>query len=357
MVSLSKMASFIGKPDRRPADPLSAATRREEFRHDLSGHRCRCAKALQLSPERAGDRAGSTRVGASRPVVAVENRPAPILVLPKDEAAGPMRWVLGRASGVHLAGSGAALFRDAAGLAARVPTLREISGKPGTTSADSLRHDGSGAGLPGRSGNVLIGTHAAGEQRRAQPDRFKTGTSYGISAMPGRLVLTVASPLGSGSGVPYGAPVRVLSAAPPPPPILFDAFAPTPENCPCFAKPPKGTLMASNAKLPLAAAPVQPGRGNWFRTVQLNRRRAIQFPLNGSRNRRRSIRAGSSFPPCGQGSQAACLPMTMLCEWRIGGGDRRPAAKRLVDPPGPGFARLTVNRRHGAADTVVIRIQ
>jgi penicillin-binding protein 1C len=31
--------------------------------------------------------------------------------------------------------------------------------------------------------------------------------------------------------------------------------------------------------------------------------------------------------------------------------------QRLVDPPGPGFARLTVIDATGAADTVVIRIQ
>jgi penicillin-binding protein 1C len=31
--------------------------------------------------------------------------------------------------------------------------------------------------------------------------------------------------------------------------------------------------------------------------------------------------------------------------------------QRLIDPPGPGFARLTVIDATGAADTVVIRIQ
>jgi penicillin-binding protein 1C len=31
--------------------------------------------------------------------------------------------------------------------------------------------------------------------------------------------------------------------------------------------------------------------------------------------------------------------------------------QRLFDPPGPGFARLTVIDANGAADTVVIRIQ
>jgi penicillin-binding protein 1C len=31
--------------------------------------------------------------------------------------------------------------------------------------------------------------------------------------------------------------------------------------------------------------------------------------------------------------------------------------QRLVDPPGPGFARLTVIDATGAADSVVIRVQ
>ncbi|MFN4926869.1 hypothetical protein, partial [Bradyrhizobium sp.] len=32
-------------------------------------------------------------------------------------------------------------------------------------------------------------------------------------------------------------------------------------------------------------------------------------------------------------------------------------SQRLIDPPGPGFARLTVIDATGAADTVVVRIQ
>jgi penicillin-binding protein 1C len=31
--------------------------------------------------------------------------------------------------------------------------------------------------------------------------------------------------------------------------------------------------------------------------------------------------------------------------------------QRLIEPPGPGFARLTVMDAKGAADTVVVRIQ
>ena len=50
------------------------------------------------------------------------------------------------------------------------------------------------------------------------------------------------------------------------------------------------------------------------------------------------------------------LPMTMLVNGAsVGEIDSR--RQRLVDPPGPGFARLTVIDATGAADTVVIRIQ
>ena len=50
------------------------------------------------------------------------------------------------------------------------------------------------------------------------------------------------------------------------------------------------------------------------------------------------------------------LPMTMLVNGAaVGEIDSR--RQRLVDSPGPGFARLTVIDATGAADTVVVRIQ
>jgi penicillin-binding protein 1C len=50
------------------------------------------------------------------------------------------------------------------------------------------------------------------------------------------------------------------------------------------------------------------------------------------------------------------LPMTMLVNG-VSVGEIDGRRQRLVDPPGPGFARLTVMDATGAADTVVIRIQ
>ena len=50
------------------------------------------------------------------------------------------------------------------------------------------------------------------------------------------------------------------------------------------------------------------------------------------------------------------LPLTMLVNGiLVGEIDGR--RQRLVEPPGPGFARLTVIDATGAADTVVIRVQ
>jgi penicillin-binding protein 1C len=81
----------------------------------------------------------------------------------------------------------------------------------------------------------------------------------------------------------------------------------------------------------------------------------IQFPLNGSRIDvdRSADRDAAAMPvkiSCG------VLPITMMVNGiPIGSIDGR--RQRLIDPPGPGFARLTVIDATGAADTVVVRIQ
>ena len=50
------------------------------------------------------------------------------------------------------------------------------------------------------------------------------------------------------------------------------------------------------------------------------------------------------------------LPMTMLVNG-VSVGDFDSRRQRLIEPPGPGFVRLTVMDATGAADTVVVRIQ
>jgi penicillin-binding protein 1C len=48
--------------------------------------------------------------------------------------------------------------------------------------------------------------------------------------------------------------------------------------------------------------------------------------------------------------------MTMMVNG-VAAGEIDSRRQRLVDPPGPGFVRLTVIDATGAADTVVVRIQ
>jgi penicillin-binding protein 1C len=50
------------------------------------------------------------------------------------------------------------------------------------------------------------------------------------------------------------------------------------------------------------------------------------------------------------------LPLTVLVNG-VAVGDIGSRRQRLIDPPGPGFARLTVIDARGVSDTVVIRVQ
>ena len=61
-------------------------------------------------------------------------------------------------------------------------------------------------------------------------------------------------------------------------------------------------------------------------------------------------------PPMPVKVAGGALPMTVMVNGaRVGEIDGR--RQRLIDPPGPGFARLTVIDATGAADTVVVRMQ
>src|SRR5258705_2080533 len=78
-------------------------------------------------------------------------------------------------------------------------------------------------------------------------------------------------------GRPDGAPVPGLVGRTAAAPILFDAFARTGKLPAALPKPPKGTLMASNAKLPLPLRRFRPV-GELVRTGGGQEPR-IQFPL------------------------------------------------------------------------------
>lgn len=298
-------------------------------------------KALQLSLNVPAiallDRVGSSRL-SSRLKQAGGN-----LVLPKDEAPGLAMGLGG--VGVTLQDL-AQLYAGLARLGTTKP-LREIMIAKDVR--DPMRLMDQAAAW--QVGNVLIGTPPP-ENGVHNRIAFKTGTSYGYRdawsvGFDGRITI------GVWVGRPDGAPVAGLVGRTAAAPILFDAFARTGKIPAVLPKPPKGALIASNAKLPVPLRRFRPV-GELVRTGSDQAPR-IQFPLNGSRIDVDRSNDGqfSAMPVKVAGG---VLPLTMLVNGIAVGeiGSRR---QRLVDPPGPGFARLTVIDATGAADTVVIRVQ
>jgi penicillin-binding protein 1C len=299
-------------------------------------------KALQLSLNVPAiallDRVGSSRL-AARLRQAGAN-----LVLPKDEAPG---------LAMGLGGVGVTL-QDLALLYAGLPRL-------GTTRPLREIMDGKDDGreplrlmdqvAAWQVGNVLMGTPPP-ENAVHNRIAFKTGTSYGYRdawsvGFDGRMTIAVWV------GRPDGAPVPGLIGRTAAAPILFDAFARTGKLPVALPKPPKGTLVASNIKLPLPLRRFRP-LGELVRTGSEHALH-IQFPLDGSRiDVDRSAGPDAAAMPVKV--SGGVLPMTMLVNGTsVGEIDGR--RQRLIDPPGPGFARLTVIDAAGAVDTVVVRIQ
>jgi penicillin-binding protein 1C len=299
-------------------------------------------KALQLSLNVPAiallDRVGASRL-SSRLKQAGAN-----LVLPKDEAPGLAMGLGG--VGVTLQDL-VQLYCGLARLGSTRP-LREIANVK-DEQRDSLRLMDQVAAW--QVGNVLMGTPPP-ENAPHNRIAFKTGTSYGYRdawsvGFDGRITI------GVWVGRPDGAPVPGLVGRMAAAPILFDAFARTGKLPVALPKPPKGALVASNAKLPLPLRRFRP-LGELVRTGG-EQAPHIQFPLNGSRI---EIAGSGGAQPSAMPVKVAggVLPLTMLVNGAsVGEIDGR--RQRLVDPPGPGFARLTVIDATGAADTVVIRIQ
>jgi penicillin-binding protein 1C len=299
-------------------------------------------KALQLSLNVPAiallDRVGASRLSSRLKQAGIN------LVLPKDEAPGLAMGLGG--VGVTLQDL-TQLYVGLARLGNTSP-LREIM---------TARHDGRDSlrlmdqVAAWQIGNVLIGTPPP-ENGVHNRIAFKTGTSYGYRdawsvGYDGRITI------GVWVGRPDGAPVPGLAGRTAAAPILFDAFARTGKLPAALPKAPKGALVASNAKLPLPLRRFRPV-GELVRTGTEQAPR-IQFPLNGSRidvDRSGGVQL-SAMPVKVAGG---VLPMTVLVNGAaVGEIDSR--RQRLVDPPGPGFARLTVIDATGAADTVVIRMQ
>jgi penicillin-binding protein 1C len=297
-------------------------------------------KALQLSLNVPAiallDRVGASRL-SSRLKQAGTN-----LILPKDEAPGLAMGLGG--VGVTLQDL-AQLYAGLARLGSTKP-LREIVDAKGDR--DPMRLDQAAAW---QVGNVLIGTPPP-ENGAHNRIAFKTGTSYGYRdawsvGFDGKMTI------GVWVGRPDGAPVPGLVGRTAAAPILFDAFARTGKLPAALPKPPRGALVASNAKLPLPLRRFRP-IGELVRTGSEQAPR-IQFPLNGSRiDVDRSN--GGQFAAMPVKVAGGILPMTVLVNG-TSAGEIDSRRQRLVDPPGPGFARVTVIDAAGAADTVVVRIQ
>ncbi|MCC8953429.1 penicillin-binding protein 1C [Bradyrhizobium sp. Pear77] len=298
-------------------------------------------KALQLSLNVPAiallDRVGASRL-SSRLKQAGTN-----LVLPKDEAPGLAMGLGG--VGITLQDL-AQLYSGLARLGATKP-LREIV--QANDGRDTMRLMDQAAAW--QVGNVLLGTPPP-ENGVHNRIAFKTGTSYGYRdawsvGFDGRITI------GVWVGRPDGAPVPGLVGRTAAAPILFDAFARTGKIPAALPKPPRGVLVASNAKLPPPLRRFRP-LGELVRSGN-DQAPHIQFPLNGSRIDVNQSEGGShaAMPVKVAGG---VLPLTVLVNG-VSAGDIDSRRQRLIDPPGPGFARLTVIDATGAADTVVIRVQ
>ncbi|WP_430694929.1 penicillin-binding protein 1C [Rhodopseudomonas rhenobacensis] len=297
-------------------------------------------KALQLSLNVPAiallDRVGSSRLAARLKQAGAG------LVLPKDEAPGLAMGLGG--VGIRLQDL-VQLYSGIARLGATVP-LRELAldePKP----PEPLRLMDPVAAW--QVGNVLLGTPPP-DNAAANRIAFKTGTSYGYRdawsvGFDGRLTIGVWVGRPDGAAVP-GLVGRTAAA-----PILFDAFARTGKLPAALPKAPRGTLLASNAKLPLPLRRFRPA-GELLRNGNEQALR-IQFPLNGSRI---DGSGDTSMPSLPVRVAGGVLPLTMMVNG-VAVGEIDGRRQRLLTQPGPGFVRLTVMDAMGAADTVVVRIQ
>jgi penicillin-binding protein 1C len=300
-------------------------------------------KALQLSLNVPAiallDRVGASRL-SSRLKQAGGN-----LVLPKDEAPGLAMGLGGVGVTLH---DLVQLYANLAHGGSAKP-LREIMQANGGDDREALRLMDPVAAW--QVGNVLMGTPPP-ENAAHNRIAFKTGTSYGFRdawsvGFDGRM--TIGIWVGRADGAPVPGLVGRTAAAP----ILFDAFARTGKLPMPLPKAPKGTLVAGNAKLPLPLRRFRPF-GELIRTGG-EQALHIQFPLNGSRIDAAGAGDGA-FSALPVKVAGGVLPMTMLVNG-VAVGEIDGRRQRLVDPPGPGFVRLTVMDAMGTADTVVVRIQ
>jgi penicillin-binding protein 1C len=194
--------------------------------------------------------------------------------------------------------------------------------------------------------HVLIGTPPP---ENGVPGRvaFKTGTSYGYRdawsvGFDGRYTI------GVWVGRPDGAPVPGLVGRMAAAPILFDAFARVPTPPAALPRAPSGVLATTSAKLPPPLRHFEPGD----RVGEARAKLHILFPPDGARL---DLRAADDRPaPVPLKLTGAVAPVTIL----VNGvpASAQPRGTLFFQPPGPGFARVTVIDGSGAADSVMVRL-
>ena len=280
------------------------------------------------------------QVGASRLTTRLTQAGA-TLVLPEGEAPGLAIGLGG--VGIKLSD----LVMLYAGLA-RLGTVLPLTEK---VSAGTL-HEGNGSRLmePVAAwyvGNILIGTPPP---ENGVPGRvaFKTGTSYGYRdawsvGFDGRYTI------GVWVGRPDGAPVPGLVGRMAAAPILFDAFARLPSQPSSLPRAPSGVLVTTSAKLPPPLKFFQPGEHGGAGEAKLH----ILFPPDGARLDLRAA-ADDTPAPVPLKITGGVAPLTIL----VNGvpASAQPRGRLFFQPPGAGFARVTVIDGSGAADSVMVRL-
>jgi penicillin-binding protein 1C len=263
------------------------------------------------------------------------------LVLPKGEAPGLAMGLGG--VGITL-NDLTMLYAGLARMGAATPLIERASAMTGDPQSARRLLDPVAAWYVG---NILIGAPPPDNAPHGRI-AFKTGTSYGYRdawavGFDGRMTIGVW--VGRADGGPVPGLVGRSSAAP----ILFDAFARSGQTPLGLPPAPKGALIAATGKLPLPlqrySAGLKPGEGG--------EPPRIMFPPDGARLELAS--AGEPEPVALKVVGGAGV-LTVLVN---GVPTPAPAGRSTLffTPDGRGFVRLTVMDAHGAADSVLVRVQ
>ena len=198
--------------------------------------------------------------------------------------------------------------------------------------------------------NTLLGTPPP-ESAAGGRIAFKTGTSYGYRdawavGFDGRYTI------GVWVGRPDGAPVTGLTGRTAAAPLLFDAFARVPGKPQALPQPPRGSLVASTAKLP---PPLRRFAAHEAAGEAMTPSVKILFPPHGASLELSAI-DGTPLDPVAMKIAGGTPPLNIMMNGMPLGSERR-SGTFFFAPDGPGFVRLTVTDATGAADSVVVRLQ